>query len=132
MESQTVGRCKSTSYLIENVKEELSKAGYKPRSIQVYQRYWNALLTYEANKEIKAYSPKSGLQFLNTTYGISVFTALSKQDKVCARSITLLNDYSRDGMLFPSAGKPSTVSFLCCFCQNLEAFKKHQVNKFQI
>ena len=40
----------NTSHLIENVKEELSKAGYKPGTIQVYQRYWSALLKYEANK----------------------------------------------------------------------------------
>lgn len=132
MESQTVGQYKSTSHLIENVKEELSKAGYKPGIIQIYQRYWNALLTYEANNGIKEYSPKSGLRFLDNIYGISVFTALSKQDKVRARSITLLNDYSRDGMLFPPAGNLPTVRFLSCFCQYLEAFKKHQVNKFQI
>jgi len=122
----------NTSHLIENVKEELSKAGYKPGTIQVYQRYWSALLKYEANNGIKSYSPKGGLDFLNAIYGISVFTALSKQDKVRARSITLLNDYNRDGMLFPSAGYPSTVSLLCCFHQILEDFKKHQTNKFQI
>ncbi len=94
-------QCESTSLLIQNVKDELSNAGYKPGTIQVYQRYWNALLKYEANRGIKSYSPKCGLEFLNAVYGISVFTALSKQDKVRARSITLLNDYSRDGMLFP-------------------------------
>jgi integrase/recombinase XerD len=122
----------STAHLIENVKEELSKSGYKPRTIQVYQRYWNALLKYEANNSIKSYSPKCGLEFLDAIYGINVFTALNKQDKVRARSITLLNDYCRNGMLFPSVGCPPTVSFLCCFCQILEDFKKHQANKFQI
>jgi integrase/recombinase XerD len=125
-------QCESTSLLIQNVKDELSNVGYKPGTIQVYQRYWNALLKYEANRGIKSYSPKCGLEFLNAVYGISVFTALGKQDKVRARSITLLNDYSRDGMLFPSVGCPPTVNFLCCFCQTLEAFKKHQANKFQI
>ena len=124
--------CESTSVLIQNVKEELSNAGYKPGTIQVYQRYWDALLTYAASKGIKSYSPKFGLEFLNVVYGISVFTALSKQDKVRARSITLLNDYSRDGMLFPSVGCQPTVSFLCCFGQVLEAFKKYQAQKFQI
>jgi len=123
---------KSTSHLIENVKEELFKVGYKPGSIQVYQKYWNALLKYEANNGIKSYSPKSGLEFLNAIFGISVFTTLSKQDKVRARSITLLNDYSRDGMLFPSVRGCPTESFLCYFSQILENFKKHQTNKFQI
>ena len=123
---------KSTSHLIENVKEELFKVGYKPGSIQVYQKYWNVLLKYEANNGIKSYSPKGGLEFLNAIFGISVFTTLSKQDKVRARSITLLNDYSRDGMLFPSVRSNQTKSFLCCFSQILEAFKKHQANKFQI
>lgn len=125
-------QCASTSLLIQNVTDDLSNAGYKPGTIQVYQRYWNALLKYEAKRGIKSYSPKCGLEFLNAVYGISVFTALSKQDKVRARSIALLNDYSRDGMLFPSVGCPPTVSFLCCFCQILEAFKKNQTNKFQI
>lgn len=131
MKSQLV-QYKSTSHLIENVKDELFKVGYKPGSIQVYQRYWNTLLKYEANNGIKSYSPKGGLEFLNAIFGISVFTALSKQDKVRVRSITLLNDYSRDGMLFPSVGSRPTESFLCCFSQILEAFKKHQTNKFQI
>lgn len=123
---------KSTSHLIENVKEELFKVGYKPGSIQVYQRSWNALLKYEANNGIKSYSPKVGLEFLHAIFDINVFTALSKQDKVRARSITLLNDYSRDGMLFPSIGSPPIESFLCCFSHILEAFKKHRANKFQI
>lgn len=131
MKSQ-IDQAKSTSHLIENVKKELSKAGYKPATIQVYQRYWNALLQYGANNGIKLYSPKFGLDFLDAIYGISVFTALSKQDKVRARAITLLSDYNRDGMLFPSVGCLPTVSFLCCFCRILEAFKKDQTNKFQI
>ena len=131
MKSENV-RCKSTSLLIQNVKEELSNAGYKSGTIQVYQKYWNDLLKYEAQKGIKSYSPKSGLEFLNVVYGISVFTALCKQDKVRARSITLLNNYNRDGMLFPSVGYPPAVSFLCCFGQTLETFKKHQANNFQI
>jgi len=131
MKSQ-IAQYKSTSHLIENVKDELFKVGYKPGSIQVYQRYWNALLKYEANNGIKSYSPKGGLEFLNAIFGISVFTALSKQDKVRVRSITILNDYSRDGMLFPSVWNRPTENLLCCFSQILEAFKKHQVNKFQI
>ena len=131
MKSEIV-RCKSTSLLTQNVKEELSNAGYKSRTILVYQIYWNDLLKYEAKKGIKSYSPKSGLEFLNVVYSISVFTALSKQDKVRARSITLLNNFSRDGMLFPSVGCPPTASFLCYFCQILEAFKKHQAKTFQI
>ncbi len=131
MKSQ-IDQAKSTSHLIKNVKEELSKAGYKLASIQVYQRYWNALLKYEANNGIKSYSPQCGLDFLDAIYGISVFTSLSKQDKVRARSITLLNDYSRDGMLFPSVGCLPTISFLCCFCQILEDFKEYQTSKFQI
>ncbi|MCP3932096.1 MAG: tyrosine-type recombinase/integrase, partial [Bacteroidetes bacterium] len=125
-------RCENTSDLIENVKEELSKYGYKAKTIHVYQRYWNALLKYETANGIRTYSPKHGLDFLKAVYGISVFSALSKQDKVRARSITLLNDYSRDRMLFPSVGCPSAVSFLCYFCQTLEAFKKHRANKYQI
>lgn len=123
MKSEIV-QCKSTSLLIQNVKEELSNAGYKSGTIQVYQRYWNDLLKYESQKGIKFYSPKSGLEFLNVVYGISVFTVLSKQDKVRARSITLLNNYSRDGMLFPSVGCPPTVSFLCLFWPNFGSFQK--------
>jgi integrase/recombinase XerD len=131
MKSQIVQE-QSTSNLIEKVTEELVKVGYKPGSIQVYRRYWNALLTYESNNEIKSYSPTVGLEFLDAVYGINIFTSLSKQDKVRARSITLLNDFSRDGMLFPALRYRPTKSFLCCFSQILEAFKNHQTNKFQI
>jgi integrase/recombinase XerD len=131
MKSQIVQE-QSTSNLIEKVTEELVKVGYKPGSIQVYRRHWNALLTYESNNEIKSYSPTVGLEFLDAVYGINIFTSLSKQDKVRARSITLLNDFSRDGMLFPALRYRPTKSFLCCFSQILEAFKNHQTNKFQI
>jgi len=62
MKSQ-IDQAKSTSHLIEDVKKELSKAGYKPATIQVYQRYWNVLLQYGANNGIKLYSPKFGLDF---------------------------------------------------------------------
>lgn len=123
---------KSTAQLIQNVKQELSEVGYKPGSIRVYQRYWDALLVYEADKNICSYSPKVGLEFLDSIYGINIFTGLSKQDKVCARAITLLNDYSRDGMLFPTERNVATVSFLCCFGELFESFKKHQVDRFQI
>ncbi len=131
MKSQ-IAEHKSTAQLIENVKEELSGVGYKQGSIQAYQTYWNALLVYEINNNIKSYSPGVGLEFLNAIYGINVFGSLSKQDKVRVRSVTLLNDYSRDGMLFPTVGILPTVSLLCCFSQVLEFFKKRQVKKFQI
>ena len=131
MKAQIV-RYENTAHLIENVKEELSKSGYKPSTIRVYQRYWDALLKYQTDNSIKSYSPKCGLDFLDAIYGIGVFIALTKQEKVGARSIKLLNDYCRNGMLFPSVGCPPTVSFLCCFSQILEDFKKHQANKFQI
>ncbi len=123
---------KSTFHLIENVKKELSEVGYKPGSIRVFQRYWDALLVFEAANSIGSYSSKVGLEFLEAIYGITVFSSLSKQEKVCARSITLLNDYSRNGMLFPTDGNLPTVSFLCCFGDLLESFKKSQVSRFQI
>ena len=123
---------KSTAHLIENVKKELSEVGYKPGSIRVYQKYWKALLAYETHNNISSYSPKVGLEFLDSIYGITVFTDLNKQDKVCARSITLLNDYSRDGMLFPTDSHLPTVSFLCCFGELLDSFKKYQSDRFQI
>ncbi len=131
MKSQIVQK-QSTSNLIEKVTEELVRVGYKPGSIQIYRRCWNALLTYKSNNEIKSYSPTVGLEFLDAVYGINIFTPLSKQDKVRARSITLLNDFSRNGMLFPALRYRPTKSFLCCFSRILEAFKNHQTNKFQI
>lgn len=123
---------KSTAHLIENVKKQLSEVGYKAGSIRVYQKCWNALLAYEAHNNISWYSPKIGLEFLDCIYGITVFTDLSRQDKVRARSITLLNDYSRDGMLFPTDGHFQTANFLHCFGELLDSFKKYQSNRFQI
>ena len=79
MRLQTI-QLKSTADLIENVKKELSDVGYKPGSIRVYQNYWDALLIYEAHNNISSYSPKVGLEFLDSMYGITVFTGLSKQD----------------------------------------------------
>lgn len=123
---------KSTAHLIKNVKGKLSEVGYKPGTIKRYQRYWDALLVYEADKGISSYSPKVGLEFLDSIYGINVFKGLREQDKIRARAITLLNDYSRDGVLFPPQRGTPTVSFLCCFNALFESFKKHRVDRFQI
>lgn len=121
----------NTAQLIEKVKEELFKRGYKPESVGRYQGYWNALLKFEVAQGIDSYSPHTGMLFLEKVYGITVFTSLNKQDKIRARAIKLLNDYNQNNMIFPGNIISSSDS-LKHFQVELDEFKNHQVAKFQI
>jgi len=117
--------------LIDKVKEELFKRGFKSESIQRYQPCWNALLKFATTHGIDSYSPQTGMFFLEEIYGITVFASLSKQDKIRARAIKLLNDYTQNDMIFPGNITSSSDS-LKHFQGVLDDFKKYQVVKCQI
>ncbi len=120
----------NTELLIEKVKKELSKQGFKPATIWCYQTCWNELLKFEADHSIDSYSPQTGMVFLEKIYKITVFTPLSKQDKTRARAIKLLNDYIQHGMIFPK-NTTSCKDSLRHFHSDLEEFKKYQKTRYQ-
>lgn len=117
--------------LINKVKEALLKQGFKAESLRCYQPCWNGLLEFETAHGIDSYSPQTGMVFLKEIYAITVFTPLSKQDKVHARAIKLLNDYTQNGMIFPR-NITSCSDSLKHFQGVLEDFKKYQVVKYRI
>lgn len=120
----------NTELLIEKIKEVLLSQGFKPASIWRYQICWNALLKFEAEHGTGSYCPQTGMVFLEKVYKITVFTPLSKQDKVYARAIKLLNDYIQHGIIFPK-NTTSCKGSLKHFYSELEEFKKYQKEKYQ-
>jgi len=121
----------NTVLLIDKVKEVLLKQGFKPRSLLRYQSCWNALLEFEADHSIDSYCPQTGMVFLEKIYGITVFTPLTKQDKVYARAIKLLNDYLQHGMIFPK-NISSCKDCLKHFQPDLDEFKNYQAVKYHL
>lgn len=121
----------NTALLIDNVKAELFKRGFKPESVQRYQSCWNDLLKFATAHAIDSYSPQTGMFFLEEIYGITVFTSLSEQEKIRARAIKLLNDYTQNGMIF-SSNITSSTDYLKFYQSVLDDFKKHRVVKCQI
>lgn len=60
-------------------------------------------------RSIAAYNTKIGLDFLEATYQITVFKALTNENKVKARSIQVLND----SIIFTALFSPNTQPRLC-------------------
>lgn len=114
----------NTALLIDKVKAELFKRGYKPESVQRYQSCWNDLLKFATAHTIDSYSPQTGMFFLEEIYGMTVFASLSEQEKLRARAINLLNDYTQNGMIF-SGNSTSSTDYLKFYQSVLDDFKKH-------
>jgi integrase/recombinase XerD len=107
---------------IEDVKRELLRIGYGDKTIERYQRAWNRLIDYMKERSIEAYSTKVGLDFLEEAFQITVFTALTNENKMRARSINVLNDYYLHGVIFPKC----TTSSVSLLSYHLDALKKFQ------
>lgn len=118
--------------LIESVKSELLRIGYGDRTIARYQRTWNRLIDYMQEHFIAAYSAKVGLDFLEEAFQITVFTALTNENKVRARAINVLNDYYLHGVIFPKY-TTSSISLLSYHKDVLKKFqeyrKQHQITE---
>jgi hypothetical protein len=97
--------------LIELVEKELLRTGYGDRVIKRYQTVWRRLTEHMKERSVTAYSTKIGLDFLEAAYQITVFKALTNENKVRARSIQVLNDYHLHGVIFPKC-KTSSFSLL--------------------
>jgi integrase/recombinase XerD len=116
--------------LIELVEAELLRTGYGNRVIKRYQTVWGRLTDYMKERSIAAYNTKIGLDFLETAYQITVFKALTHENKVRARSIQVLNDYHLHGVIFPKY-TTSSFSLLSYHSSVLEQFQEYR-KQFQI
>lgn len=110
---------------IGSVKRELLRMGYGYKTIERYQRAWDRLIAYMQERSIEAYSPKVGLDFLEEVFQITVFTALTNENKIRARSINALNDYYLHGVILPKYAA-SSVSLLSCHSDALKKFQEYR------
>ena len=120
------------SSLIGLVKKELLLSGYSDQVIKRYQTVWGHLTDYMKERSIAAYNTKVGLDFLEDAFQITVFKALTNENKVRARSIQVMNDYYLHGVVFPKY-TTSSFSLLSYHSSVLEHFqeyrKQYQISK---
>lgn len=86
--------------LIDEVKGELKKRGYSQSYIRELITVWSRLIKYMKNEGISVYSAKIGLNFLDDEHGTTVFKKLTQKEKLYARAINILSDYSLHGIIF--------------------------------
>ena len=120
---------KTVIEIIEEVKELMKQAGYSERTVKMYNSCWNAFL--EFNKDNKTFSSEVALEFLETRYGINIFTDLSKSDTIRARAMQFLceyHQYGRFSLAKISTGKVPGYKFKTY----LDNFKEHQKTRHLI
>jgi len=110
--------------LICAVKGELKKRYYSDSYIRGLTTIWNRLTEYLKKKETSAYSAKTGLDFLEAEYGITVYKQLSKKDKLCTRAINILTDYLLHGMIFPRKRQESKT-----YCPQFQKIFQEYIDK---
>lgn len=89
--------------LILKVTDELKKVQYPDQRINKYVPTWDQLKSYLEQKEQAILDSKTGLDFLEETYGITVFEKLSTNKHFHVRAINLLTDYQLHGIILSKA-----------------------------
>ena len=110
--------------LVVQAEEELERWGYGERTRKRYHSTWSQLAEYMAQHGWAHYETPMGMNFLDEQYGITVFTALTNENKVRARAIMVLNDYYLHGMIRPRS-VTSAVASLTHYTGLLTAFQSH-------
>jgi len=87
--------------LIDKVKVELKNARYSDSCIRGFATVWNHLMDYMIRNGKTIFTAKTGMNFLEAGYGITVYKELDSKKKHCARAINLLTDYLLHGIIFP-------------------------------
>ena len=87
--------------LIYRVKSELKNARYSELCIRGFLPIWARLANYMAGEGETIFAAKTGMNFLEAEYGITVYKNLTQRNRRCARAINLLTDYLLHGMIFP-------------------------------
>lgn len=91
--------------LIDKVTVELKNAQYSDLTIRWFVTVWNRLMNYMVGIDKIVYTAKTGIDFLEAEYGITVFKKLTKKHQRSARAINLLSDYLLHGIIFPRTKK---------------------------
>jgi len=89
--------------LIPKVKEELKKVRYTDKRLNKFIPTWNKLKSYIEKEKIAIFDAKTGLDFLEEVYGITVFKKLSSSKEVHVRAVNLLTDYQLHGIILAKA-----------------------------
>lgn len=87
------------SELISKVTLELKKAQYSDQRLIMFIPTWNQLKSYMEQKEEVILDAKTGLDFLQQAYGISVFKKLPTRKAIHVRAVNLLTDYQLHGIV---------------------------------
>lgn len=85
--------------LIKKVKEELKKVRYSDFWVGELSTVWNCLRNYMIRNNETIFTAKTGMNFLESEYGITVYKGLILKDRRRARAINLLSDYLLHGII---------------------------------
>lgn len=89
--------------LISKVTEELKKVQYTGQRLKEFIPAWDKLKSYMEKKKITTWDAKTGLDFLEKVYGITVFKKLSTSKASHVRAINILTDYQLHGIILAKA-----------------------------
>jgi len=89
--------------LITKVKEELKKVQYTDQRLKKFIPTWNKLKSYMEKKKIAILDSKTGLDFLEEVYEITIFKKLTSSKMVHVRAVNILTDYQLHGIILAKA-----------------------------
>ncbi len=92
--------------LTKAVRTELLNVHYKEqRIIKHYEPVWEALEIYMAERNLKTFDMKTGLNFLDDEYGITVFEHLNSSTGNKVRAVNMLGEYQLYGIILSKRRK---------------------------
>lgn len=89
--------------LISKVTEELKKVRYTDQRLKEFIPTWDKLKSYLKKKKIATWDAKTGLNFLEEVYGITVFKKLLSSKASYVRAVNILTDYQLHGIILAKA-----------------------------
>jgi len=85
--------------------------GYKEKCIKKFNHTWNHLQSFMDSHQLKAYTPKTGEDFLYEKHGTLEYVKLFKRQKDCVRHIEVLNDMLVSDQIHVKRRKNSEIVF---------------------
>ncbi|CAM4425969.1 tyrosine-type recombinase/integrase [Paenibacillus alkaliterrae] len=89
--------------LILKVQGALKEAQYSEMRIAAFFPTWARLTEYMTERNEQILNAKTGLNFLEEAYGITVFKNLPRNLAICVRAVNVLTDFQQHGMLLAKA-----------------------------
>lgn len=97
--------------LILKMQKALKEAQYSEMRIATFFPTWAKLTEYMTQRNEQILDAKTGLNFLEEAYGITVFKNLPRNLAICARAVNVLTDYQQHGMLLAKARRKVHVYY---------------------